>query len=323
MSDVSQRNEERIQMNNRKLIGHLAALLAVVIWGTTFISSKVLLRSFDPVEILVIRFLIGLAALFIVCPKRLRLTDKKQEIYYILTGLTGVTLYYLLENIALTFTFASNVGVIISTAPFFTAVVLHLFLKDKEPLGGAFFVGFVVALAGIAFISFNGTQFHLSPVGDLLTIGAALCWAFYSMFLKKVNSFGYLTILNTRRIFLWGIVFMVPMGFVMGFRPDVRKIVEPMNLLNFLFLGIVACAVCFVVWNFAVKEIGAIRTSIYIYLSPAITVFASALLLGEPVTGMMLAGTALALIGLLISEIKPGKIRKHRAGHSSFKQDGN
>lgn len=293
--------------DNRKIAGHLAALFAVSVWGTTFISSKILLRSFEPVEILIIRFVIGLAALFVVSPGRLKLTDHKQEIYYILTGLTGVTLYYLLENIALTFTFASNVGVIISTAPFFTAVLLHFFLKDKEPLGWAFFVGFVVALAGIALISFNGTQFHLSPAGDLLTVGAAICWGFYSLFLKKVNSFGYPTILNTRRIFLWGIIFMVPMGFVMGFRPDIRKIAEPVNLLNFLFLGICACAVCFVVWNFAVREIGAIKTSIYIYLSPAITVFASAILLKEPVTGMMLAGTAFALAGLLISEIKPSK----------------
>lgn len=289
---------------NHKITGHLAAIAAVTVWGTTFISSKVLLRSFEPVEILVIRFLIGLAVLFLLCPRRLKLQDRRQEIYYLLTGLSGVTLYYLLENIALTFTFASNVGVIISTAPFFTAIILHLFLREKETLRATFFIGFAVAFAGIACISFNGSRFHLSPKGDLLTLAAAMCWAFYSLFIKKVNSFGYPTILNTRRIFLWGIVFMIPASLIMGFHPDPAKIVQPVNLANFLFLGVAACALCFVIWNYAVKEIGAIRTSIYIYLDPAITVFASALLLKEPVTGMMLAGTALTLVGLLISELK-------------------
>ena len=90
--------------------GHLAALFTVLIWGTTFISTKVLLTAFAPVEILFIRFLLGLAALFAACPRRLRGMGVRREAALAAAGLCGVCLYYLLENIALTYTMASNVG---------------------------------------------------------------------------------------------------------------------------------------------------------------------------------------------------------------------
>ncbi|MCB6367639.1 DMT family transporter, partial [Intestinibacillus massiliensis] len=92
--------------------GHGAALFTILVWGTTFISTKILLTDFTPIEILFFRFLLGLAALILVYPRRLRLTERKQEVTFALAGLCGVCLYYLLENIALTYTMASNVGVI-------------------------------------------------------------------------------------------------------------------------------------------------------------------------------------------------------------------
>ena len=118
-------------MKRENAAGHLAALLTVVIWGTTFISTKVLLRDFEPVEILFIRFVMGFAALELVNPRRLRGTTARQEGLFAAAGLCGVCLYYLLENIALTYTMASNVGVIISVAPFFTALLSRLFLRQE------------------------------------------------------------------------------------------------------------------------------------------------------------------------------------------------
>ena len=91
-------------MNDKNTLGHLSALLTIVIWGTTFISTKVLLVDFRPVEILFLRFVMGLIALWIACPHRLRGTSLKQEAVFATAGLCGVCLYYLLENIALTYT---------------------------------------------------------------------------------------------------------------------------------------------------------------------------------------------------------------------------
>ena len=120
--------------------GHGAALFTILVWGTTFISTKILLTDFTPIEILFFRFLLGLAALILVYPRRLRLTERKQEVTFALAGLCGVCLYYLLENIALTYTMASNVGVILSVAPFFTGILTHLFMKGEEKLKTSYFI---------------------------------------------------------------------------------------------------------------------------------------------------------------------------------------
>lgn len=152
--------------------GHLSALITILIWGTTFISTKVLLADFEPTEILFFRFILGLLALLAVYPHRMRGTSIRQEAIFAAAGLCGVCLYYLLENIALTYTMASNVGVIISIAPFFTAMLTHLFMRE-EKLRANFFIGFAASMAGICLISFNGSKMQLNPIGDLLAAAAA------------------------------------------------------------------------------------------------------------------------------------------------------
>lgn len=86
-----------------------------------------------------------------------------------------------MKNLPTTYTMASNVGVIISVAPFFTAVLSHVFLKTEEKLKAQFFVGFIVAITGICLISFSGSELELNPVGDILAIVAAFVWAVYSL----------------------------------------------------------------------------------------------------------------------------------------------
>ena len=163
-------------MGNKNTAGHLSALLTIIIWGTTFISTKVLLVDFQPVEILFFRFVMGLLALLAVYPHRLKGTTAAQELTFAAAGLCGVCLYYLLENIALTCTLASNVGVIISVAPFFTAILTHLLLKGEEKLRANFFLGFVVAMAGIFLISFNGSKLASVWMLFLASIRSAICW---------------------------------------------------------------------------------------------------------------------------------------------------
>ena len=293
-------------MRNKR-IGHLAALLTIMIWGTTFISTKILLVDFKPVEILFFRFIMGFFALFIIFPKRLKTKSYKEELTFVFAGLSGICLYYLLENIALTYTLASNVGVIISVAPFFTAILAHLFMKSEEKLRIQFFIGFIVAMTGIILISFNGQSLELNPLGDLLAIIAALVWAFYSILTKKISNFGYPVILSTRRTFFYGILFMIPTLFFFDFQLDLARFANMKYLFNILYLGLGASALCFVTWNFAVKELGAVKTSVYIYMVPVITVITSVLILHEKLTLLAGTGTVLTLIGLFLSEYRMDK----------------
>jgi drug/metabolite transporter (DMT)-like permease len=291
-------------MENKNTVGHLSALLTIAIWGTTFISTKILLVDFQPVEILFFRFVMGLLALMIVYPHRLKGTTRRQELNFMLAGLSGICMYYLLENIALTYTMASNVGVIISVAPFFTAILSHLFLKEEGKLQANFFVGFVVAMAGIFLISFNGSKLEMNPMGDLLALMAALVWACYSILTKKISGYGYNTILTTRRVFFYGILFMIPALFLFDFKLELIRFMSPVYVFNVIYLGLGASALCFVTWNFAVKVLGAVKTSIYIYMVPVITVVTSMLVLHERITALSVVGTLLTLAGLFLSESK-------------------
>lgn len=290
--------------DNKNIKGNLLALLTIIIWGTTFISTKILLKNFSPIEILFFRFTIGFLALFFMYPHKLKITEKKQELYFMAAGLCGVTLYFLLENIALTYSFASNVGVIIAIAPFFTAIFAHLFLEG-ERLNLQFFVGFFCSIVGIIVISFNGsTVLKLNPLGDILAVIATIMWSVYSIIVKKIGYFKYNAIQTTRRIFFYGLIFMLPILFLFDFKLDLNRFTDLSNTLNILYLGLGASAVCFVTWNSAVNILGAVKTSIYIYIVPVITILTSIIVLKEKITLISFTGIMLIIIGLYISENK-------------------
>ncbi|MCE5173242.1 DMT family transporter [Paenibacillus profundus] len=292
--------------------GHLAALLTILIWGTTFISTKVLLVDFSPFEILFFRFTIGYAALLAVYPRFVKSKNIREELLFAAAGFCGVTMYFLLENIALTYTLASNVGIIASVAPFFTAVMAHFFLKG-ESLQPLFFVGFAVAMLGIVLIAFNGSYIlRLNPKGDILAVLACIFWATYSILMRKISGLGYHNIGCTRRVFFYGLLFMLPPLLLSDSQLGLERFAEPVNLLNILFLGLGASALCFVTWNWCVGILGAIKTSAYIYLVPVITIAASYLFLHETITGAALLGTLLTLAGLFLSEKKHKKKTKFK-----------
>lgn len=279
----------------------MAALLSIIVWGTTFISTKLLLSDFQPIEVLFFRFVLGLIALYVAYPHSLKGTTSKQELTFVAAGFFGICLYYLFENIALTYTMASNVGVIISVAPFFTAIISHVVTKE-EKLRLSFFVGFFVAMLGIALISFNGAELSLNPFGDILALLAALVWACYSVLMKKIGGFGYNSILTTRRVFLYGIILMLPFLYFFDFNWDLTRFVKPVNLFNITFLGLGASAICFVTWTYALEILGAVKTSIYIYGVPVIAVITSVIVLHEEITLYSGAGIFLTIMGLFLSE---------------------
>lgn len=298
--------------------GHLAALLTIVIWGTTFISTKVLLVDFQPVEILFIRFMMGFLALLAVCPRRLQGVTRRQEGLFALAGLCGVCLYYLLENIALTFSTASNVGVIVSASPLFAALFSLILSRGKDRPGWHFLGGFLLSMGGICLISFNGSQMALDLRGDLLAVIAAMVWAVYSLLTKKIGSFGWNVILTTRRIFFYGILFMIPASAFLPFRWELGRLANGSYAAMLLYLGLGACAMCFVTWNYAIKTLGPVKTMVYIYLVPVITVICSVLILHETVNVLSGVGTALTLAGLILSQWDSLKaLRAGRAGETA------
>lgn len=288
-------------MNAGALSGYLAALFTVAVWGFTFISTRLLLASFTPLEILGARFLLGWCSLWLMRPIWLPFQGAARETTFALAGLFGVTLYFLFENMALELTAASRAAVLVSTVPFFTALLEWLWEKKRRPSGG-FFAGLLMALVGVALMVMNREDLELRPLGDFLALLAALTWAFYTIFTRKIAVWGYGSLIATRRTFFYGLLFMAPLWFLRDASLNESALLEPQNMFNLLFLGVGASAVCFATWTFAIRQLGAARASVYIYFVPAITVAAASWLLGEKLPPLAWAGAILAIAGVILSE---------------------
>lgn len=293
---------------SRAIAGHCAALFTVFVWGLTFVSTKELLAAMSPLEILFTRFLIGWLALWLMRPRWPKTSGLAEEAIFAASGLTGVTLYFLLENTALALTNASNVGVIVTAAPFFTALLAWAFTTRKRP-APSFFAGFVLALGGIAMISFNGARISLNPAGDFLALAAAFVWAIYTLLTRDLSKFGYGSVATTRRVFFYGLLFMLPCVAIKHFTVPLYILLQPKIMANLLFLGLGASAICFATWTFTVQRLGATAASAYIYLVPVITVISAAIILGETLTPLALTGAGMAIGGLILAE-KPAIRRK-------------
>ena len=282
--------------------GHLAAVFTILVWGGTFVSTKVLLRHFAPEEILLLRFALGLFTLFLMQPKRMPMQRKAHEWYFVSAGLTGIVLYYLCENIALEYGDASVVSVIVSAAPLFVGLFAALFLHER--LTPSFFAGFAVALSGVCLISFSGQGGRpvVQPRGVLLSVAAAVAWGAFSILTGRIAALGYPTLGATRRIFRYGVLLMLPIVVLRGFRLTAVVTINGVEAGNLLFLGMIASAICFATWNYAVKLLGSVKTSAYIYATPVMTVLIAAVALHERMTARSALGAALVLAGLALSE---------------------
>ena len=157
-------------------------------------------------------------------------------------------------------------------------------------------------MIGIVMMSYEGLQFQLNPLGDVLAFLSAIVWAVYSLLTKKISQLGYAVLPATKRIFMYGILFMIPFLCISDFHVTVYQLFKLENMMHFLFLGFGASAICFVTWNYTIKILGAVQSSVYIYLVSVITVITSVLFLDEPISLLIGIGTMLTVVGLFVSE---------------------
>ena len=282
---------------------HVLALFTSLVWGTTFISTKILLSNgLSPAEILLFRFFIAYCTIWIFAPKKLLANNIKDELTFVAAGIAGGSLYFVTENMALEYTLASNVSIIICTAPLFTALLVRLFHKS-EKLKPTLLTGSFIALLGVSLVVFNGSfMLKISPMGDILTIMAALSWAFYSIIIKSLNNKKYNVLLVTRKVFFYGLVTLLPFFLFRPMNFEWSVFSNPVILFNIIFLGFLASMLCFFLWNVVVKHIGAVSASNYIYLGPAITSVSAYIFLDEKITPIAVLGCVFILIGVYVAE---------------------
>lgn len=284
---------------------YVIAFLIVVIWGCTFVQTKVLINSgLRPDEIFTLRFVIAYLLMLPFAGRRLFLDNVKDELTALLLGLFGGSLYFIVENYALAYGYCSNVSLIVCLTPLATALIVG-WRYPAERLGKAGMAGSLLALAGMALVVFNGNfVLKLSPLGDVLSLAACICWALYSLLIKCLGA-RYSNMLVTRKVFGYGLLTILPLVLVRGI--DYIIVVDGGVRVwgNILFLGCVASMLCFLGWNWCLVRLGTVRATNFLYLNPVVAILSSTIVLDERVTWIAISGAVLILAGLVY-------IDKHR-----------
>lgn len=290
------------------LMPYFVALFVVLMWGTTFVSSKVLLNSgLLPADIFFVRFVIAYLCMLCLSHKRLFANSIADELTLVGLGLMGGSIYFLVENMALLHSTASNVSILVSTTPLVTAMLLAIFYKS-ERLSARQIFGSVLAFVGVVLVVLNG-QFilHLNPLGDALALGASFTWGFYSLFMRRIMG-RYSADFITRKVFFYGLVTILPYF----------ALVHPLNIGlltsgnmtiwgNLIFLGFVASTGGYLLWNWVMRKLGAVKSTNFIYLQSLVAMVAGHVILGERITFMAIAGAVILIVGMVLA------VRKKRS----------
>ena len=330
----------------KNLVPYLAATLAIVVWGVTFASTRILLYEFSALEILLLRFSLAWAVLWaweLVVWRSRKGHDGARpshgaavagrppyrccEWLFVGMGFTGVAAYQFLENCAIYYTNASNIAIFVSFGPIATAIIAWLVLHDRA-FSIRFAIGSALSVCGVALVSLNGIAvLKLRPIGDLMALGAMLSWGVYSILVDVANRRGISPVVAIRKSFFWSIAMIVPFGVWgatesgfciwdgsfsvnLNMQDNIERFSSVLNWANIAFLGVLASAVCFALWNIACKGFGVVRATIGLYLTPIVGVLFAVVFLGERIAPTGVAGGVLIVAGVAI------------AGRGTKKEDG-
>ena len=281
---------------------HVAAFAMILVWGISFLNTRVLLDAgLTPTEIFVVRFTIAYLSLLVISGFKVKYTDWRDELLFVVCGVAGGSAYFIAENTALELTLISDVAVLVSIAPLTTALMGAIFYRDERItfLTG---VGMVIAFIGSVMLALkDGFVWGDSVLGDLLAMLAALVWAFYSMALKRLNR-TYTTLFITRKLFFYGILSALPFLAFEETKISMEVLRQPAVWGNLLYLGLVCSMAAYFIWGITVKRIGAVRASNYFYLSPIISMIAAAIWFGERTNAIAYIGCVLILAGVIMAE---------------------
>ncbi len=287
-------------MKQSTLIYHLTAFLVVAIWGSTFVCTKILLvNGLTAAQIFTLRFIIAYVLLlaFSLTRRSFRCWADtwRDELIMAALGLTGGTLYFLTENSAMNYTTTTNTSLIVCCCPLFASLLIGWFYRS-ERMRPVQVAGTLMAVMGVTAVVLNGRfVLHLSP------LGANLCWAVYSLLMIPANK-RYDAVFITRKVFFYGLLFMIPYFMVFPEMPPTNVLLRGDILLNLFFLGSIASMACFLAWTWVMDKLGAIVATNYVYLNPLVTILFAWWILSEQITVWFLVGTVLILVGMYLAD---------------------
>jgi drug/metabolite transporter (DMT)-like permease len=280
----------------------LRLIVVSLIWGVNFSAVKYALTDFYPLSFTIVRF--ALASLFLASVLLLRresLRIERKDIGLLVRlGLIGITLYNILFMYGLNLTSASNSALLISLSPLFAALIQGIAKKERVLFqsGPGILLSavgvFLIIQSGPGGISFN----HHDLAGDLLTLGASVFWALYTIqaqpLLRK-----YSAVKVTAYSMAAGAVMLLPMGLHELARQSWSEVSAP-SWAAFGFSSLVSGGIAYSLWYHGVQRLGATRTIVYHYFVPLAAVIFAALFLGERISVAQVTGGIGVLAGVAL-----------------------
>jgi len=278
----------------------LLAFIAVVFWGISFVATKAALREVSPTTLIFARFTIGAIVLLAIVRE---LPPREQWGALALMGFIGIFVHQTVQSYALTLTSATNTGWLIGITPIWSAILSAIFLKER--FGIAKTLGLVTGFAGALLVVTRGDFSSRilgapSTVGDVLVFLTTINWAIYSVI-------GHRTIraLGPRRAtsgsMLFGAAMLAPLFIIKRGWTELPHLTST-GWAALLFLALGCSALGYLFWYGALERIEVSRVSSLLYAEPLVTFIAAALLLGERVSGIVVAGGVLVLVGVLVTQ---------------------
>jgi drug/metabolite transporter (DMT)-like permease len=285
----------------------IEALFAVIVWGASFIATKVALREVSPITVIWLRFGMGVIVLGILVASRRQfgLPEGKDLGYFILLGFLGVTFHQWLQSNGLVTAQASTTAWIVSTTPVFMALLGWLILK--ESLGWLRAGGIAIAAVGVLIVVSHGDWSSISAgrfinIGDMLIMVSAPNWAIFSVLSRR----GLQQNPPARMMFFVMSAGWLFLSVLLLAGPGTGEIgrLHWDGWLATGFLGVFCSGLAYVFWYDALQEIPAGQLGVFLYLEPLVTLVVAAVLLNEAILLSSLLGGFLILLGVWIVQMK-------------------
>jgi len=303
-------------------------LLAMFFFGLSFVFTSFSLRFLPPVTIIVVRLIIS--TMMLLAFSRLsmvtRIVGELQRPargnvrLFLLIALFQPFLYFLAENTGMLYASPAIASIVVGTIP--VATPLFAWLIIREHVEAATVFGAVLSFTGVLFLVLaDAEETGADPLGVALLAGAVIAAVGYSIVLRMLpEHYSALTIVTWQNLF--GLLFFLPVFFGVDFARLAPRLSEiegsvsggaPSALVlagALLFLGIFPSSLSFVFLSRGIRTLGATRANVMTNLVPVITALFSALVLGERITLATVAGMAIVISGVLLSQLT--RLRRSR-----------
>ncbi|MCE9646889.1 MAG: DMT family transporter [Chloroflexi bacterium] len=288
-------------MHKTKFLPYLEALFAVIVWGASFIATKIAVGEISPIAVVWLRFAMGIPILLVAVVVRKQFAFPKggEWLYFALLGFLGISFHQWLQSNGLKTAQATTTAWIVSTSPAFIAILGWLVLKEKLSLLQS--LGIVLAMVGVLAVVSKGDLSNLAigrfgSYGDFLILISAVNWAVFSILSRR----GLQHHPSTRMTF-WVMTIgwlITSAAFLTGRNYTEIHLLDTRGWVAMIFLGIFTTGLAYIAWFDALGQLPAAQTGAFLFVEPLTSMVVAAIILNEQVTLVSILGGAVILLGI-------------------------